>query len=89
MSKPIVTEPLQYPVPGDLRPERNYLPFSSPEECVSRVHDYLDSPELAMESAMANHDYYRSWVRPDSIVRYTLRTALGLPDDVADLAPAV
>ncbi|MEA2179435.1 MAG: hypothetical protein QOG77_2732 [Solirubrobacteraceae bacterium] len=75
-SKPIVTEPLTYAVPGNLLEGRNYLTFRTPEECVARVHDYLTRPELALQSAVANYDYHRTWARPDALVRHTLAEAL-------------
>jgi hypothetical protein len=75
-SKPIVTEPLAFGVPGDLAAGRNYLTFGSPEECVARVRQYLDDPDLAYAHAVANFDHYRTWVRPDALVRHTLAEAL-------------
>jgi hypothetical protein len=75
-SKPIVTEPLTYAVPGNLREGRNYLTFRTPEECVARVNDYLTNPERAVEAAVANYDYHQTWARPDVLVRHTLAEAL-------------
>jgi glycosyltransferase involved in cell wall biosynthesis len=76
-SKPIVATPLLYDVPGDFRAGVNYLPFSSPRDAVGAVQTLLDDPALAQRMSAANHDYYRGWVRPDALVRNSLRVALG------------
>ncbi len=76
-SKPLVATPLYYEVPGDFSAGRNYLPFSSPSDAVTAVQSLLDNPGLAEEMSIANHQYYRSWVRPDALMRNSLRVALG------------
>lgn len=72
-SKAIVSEPLRYTVPGPLAADRNYLEFTTPEECVERVRTLFDRPELRVEMMQRNHEYYEAYMRPDLLMMRTLR----------------
>ena len=75
-SKAIVTEPLYYGIPGDFRDGVNYLSFSSSDQCVAAVKQYLGAPGRIAESSQANWSYYNEWIRPDAMVRRTIETTL-------------
>ena len=46
----------------------------------------LAEPDFAAAMAAANQAYYRSFVRPDALVRRTVETARALPTPLEDRA---
>jgi hypothetical protein len=76
-SKAIVTERLAYQVPGDFACERNYLEFSTPEECVEATMRLMKDRALRNRLSINNFRYYQAFGRPDSLVLNTLAIALG------------
>lgn len=66
LSRAIVSEPLRYQLPGPFAPETHYLPFTSPEECVARVTELMQSQSLREKLMRANWAYYQEWMRPDA-----------------------
>lgn len=75
-SKAILSEKLNYEVPGNLKEGRNYLEFSSPEECVAKAKQLFCDHELRKYIMTNNSEYYQSYLRPDSLVQNSLVTAL-------------
>lgn len=75
-AKAIVSEPLRYEVPGDFAPEKNYLEFSTPEECVDKVQILIDKPEFRYSMMKSNYSYYHAYLRPDILVWNTIQLAL-------------
>ena len=69
-SKCIVTEPLRNELPSPLVPGKNYLEFSTPQECMQRCEQLLDDHDLANQMRRNNWEYYQREVRPD---RHVLR----------------
>lgn len=78
-SKAVVTQPLRYEVPALNSPE-NYLAFETPEQCVERVVDLLGDPERRLAMMKANRDYYESYLRPDAVIRRSLRIVTEEPE---------
>ena len=76
LSKCIVSERLLYTVPGGFHPDRHYLEFESPEQCVSAVRRLVDDPALRERMMTANHEYYENHVRPDALVWNALRSII-------------
>jgi hypothetical protein len=76
-SKAIVSEKLQYALPGDFAPDRNFLQFESPEECVERCVALVRDRSLRGTLMENNASYYRAYVAPDALVRNALDSALG------------
>jgi hypothetical protein len=74
--KAIVSEQLKHVVPGGFAQGKNYLPFSTADECAQAVDTLLSKPELRDEMKRTNLDYYHKHVRPDRLVLNTLRAAL-------------
>jgi hypothetical protein len=75
-SRAIVTETLDYEVPGDFSAPRNYLAFEAVDECVEHVGRLLSDSEFRLHMMRANQEYYRSYVRPDALIARSLDTAL-------------
>jgi hypothetical protein len=78
MARAIVSEPLRYVAPGDLAEGIHYLSFDSVSECVGHVTRLMEDRDLRFNMMTANASYYREFVRPDAIVRQSLRRVFGL-----------
>jgi hypothetical protein len=75
-SKAIITEKMDYEVPGNLEKDKNYLEFSSPEGCVENALKIFNDKELRNYIMTNNAKYYQTYLRPDSLVLNTLLTSL-------------
>ena len=76
LSKAVVSEPLQYEVPGNMEEGRNYLVFESPNDCAEACTRLMDDRDARARLMFNNALYYRSYVRPDTLVLNTLLQAL-------------
>jgi hypothetical protein len=72
LSRAILSEPLQYVVPGDFAPGRNYLPFETPDECVRGALRLFHDGALRTDMMRANHAYYNAWLRPDAMAAHVV-----------------
>jgi hypothetical protein len=82
-SKAIVTERLNYQVPGHFQKELNYLDFVSPEDCVESAVRLFHNYNLRCQFMINNYRYYYSYLRPDSLVLNTLAIAIRWPSGPA------
>jgi len=67
-SKAIVSEKLQYEIPGPFYEDQNYLEFSSPEACVEQATKLLDDCEQRNQLCFNNALYYQHYVKPDMLL---------------------
>ena len=75
-AKAILSEKLNYEVPGDLREGVNYLQFSSPEDCVIKAKQLFSDRRLRNSLMINNAKYYQTYLRPDSLILNSILTAL-------------
>lgn len=75
-SRAIVSERLNYQIPGEFKPGQNYLEFSEPKQCVEAVDKLLSNADLRYGMMKANHLYYLTFLKPDRIIRRTLDLGL-------------
>ena len=73
-SRAIVSEKLQFEVPGDFKEGQNYFEFSTKEELVQKVHQLLSHRDLMQQMMKNNYDYYNNYLKPDILVLNTLLT---------------
>lgn len=71
-SKAIVTEPLIYELPGNFSEGVNYLSFTNTNDLVDKVLFLCESTKFRNKLMMANHKYYLSYGRPDSMILNTI-----------------
>jgi hypothetical protein len=71
-ARAIVSEPLQYEVPGDFKKEQNYLEFSKPEELIAQIDKLLTNKDQIMQMMKANYCYYNNYLKPDKLILNTL-----------------
>jgi hypothetical protein len=65
-------ESMKYVLPGDFAEGRNYLIFTTPEECVEKIK-YLQNNRDKLKHMMdANSKYYEEYLRPDKLVFNTI-----------------
>ena len=75
-AKAIVSEPLNYQVPGNLSSEVNYLEFTSIDGCVESAVRLIDDRDLRVSMMMDNCRYYHAYLRPDALILNTLAIAM-------------
>jgi hypothetical protein len=75
LSRAIVSEKLNYEVPGNLQAGRNYLEFASPDECAERSVRLIEDRDTRNRLMLNNALYYQSNLRPDSLVLNSLLKA--------------
>lgn len=81
-SKAIVTEKLHYEVPGNFVEGRNYLVFTTPEECVYQIDKLINNEALRYKMMVNNYKYYHEYVRPDRLVLNSLLTIMQIQDPI-------
>lgn len=74
--KSIVSEKLHFEVPGEFVNGRNYLEFTTPEQCVSQVRKLVDDTNLRYAMMKRNSEYYLAYLQPDVLVWNSLQKAL-------------
>lgn len=87
-AKAILSEKLNYEVPGGLAPGVNYAEFHSPEDCVTQATRLLCDRQFRNSLMTSNARYYRSHLRPDALVLNTILTALSRTGTVRQAFPA-
>lgn len=75
-SKAIVTETLNYQIPGDFANERNYLEFQTPEQCVEVTARLFQDAGVRSRLMMNNYRYYQAYSKPEALVFNTLGVAI-------------
>ncbi|SFB29626.1 hypothetical protein SAMN05216312_105342 [Cohnella sp. OV330] len=75
-SKAIVSERLRYAVPGDFKPQQNYLAFANADECVEQTVKLASDKDLMYAMKENNYYYYKNFLRPDKLVLHSLLTVL-------------
>jgi len=73
----IVSSNIRDTFPEPFTAPRNYLPFSTSDECVAACVRLLDNDEEARAMARANHEYYRQVMHPATQMRRLLAQAFG------------
>lgn len=76
-SKAIVSEPLYFEVPGDFRKDKNYLEFTTAEQCVNQTLLLLNDQQKRAEIMENNNRYYNEYLSPDKLIWRTLEIAAG------------
>jgi len=72
----ILSERLVYETPGSFAPGKNYIEFTSPEECLNGAVRLIEDVALRQQLMRSNAAYYRDYLRPDALVRNALKIAI-------------
>ncbi|RJP77688.1 MAG: glycosyltransferase family 1 protein [Desulfobacteraceae bacterium] len=75
-SKCIVTEKLDFELPGDFEDGKNYLSFEDTSSCIDQIEKLLHDNNLRFEMMKRNYNYYHTYVRPDALVMNSINTVL-------------
>jgi hypothetical protein len=73
-SRAIISEPLNYQLPGDFKADKNYCTFSDETTLLDNIERLLTQPDTLLEMMKNNYRYFQSFVRPDNLVLNTLLT---------------
>ena len=76
-SKAIVSEKLQFEVPGNFSRDKNYLEFETADQCVEQTLLLLDNQAKRTKMMEDNHQYYVDYLAPDMLIWRTLERATG------------
>lgn len=74
-ARAIVNETFHYSVPGDFAEGKNYLPFTTAQECIDAVQSLAEDPERLYAMKKANEEYYHAYLKPEVLVRNSLEMA--------------
>lgn len=74
-SRAIVSEPLEYVLPGDFADGKNYLSFTTPEMCCEQVASLYSNPDRLFQMKMENHKYYKEFLEPRKQLLNALKAA--------------
>ncbi|MCF7908323.1 MAG: hypothetical protein K9L86_05590 [Candidatus Omnitrophica bacterium] len=76
LSKAIVSEKLNYLVPGGFSKNINYLEFDKPESCLQETIKLIENRDLRLKIMNNNWKYYKKYLAPDVLIMRTLRIAM-------------
>ncbi len=71
-SRAIITEPLQYQIPGNFKSEENYLQFNDEETLIKQIYFLLENKQRLQDLMYRNYIYYNNYLKPDRLVLNTL-----------------
>jgi hypothetical protein len=75
-SKAIVSEKLNFIVPGDFSADTNYLEFYTAENCMEQTTKLFENDVLRGQMMENNYNYYEEHLSPDKLILKTLNVAL-------------
>ncbi len=81
-SRAIVSEKFIYETPGDFSDGKNYLSFTSPQECAEKVSFLLENPSERVFMSEQNKKCYEKYLRPDAQVMRAIENVFGRKIDV-------
>lgn len=72
-SRAIVSEPLNYMLPGTFIEGDNYLTFTNPDELIEKISILLQDTDRLKRMMEYNKEYYNQCLRPDKLVLNSLK----------------
>lgn len=79
-SRAIVSEKLNYVIPGNFSLEKNYLSYHNQQSLISRINTLVENDDYRYSMMQNNHDYYQDFLRPDRLMLRTLCMVLETPE---------
>jgi hypothetical protein len=87
-AKCIVTDPFHHELPVPLVDGKNFLSFTTPDECVRRCAELLKDPQLTAAMRRDNYRYYLDEVEPAAHMLRCFERAFAVCNGVAQRLPA-
>jgi len=75
-SRVVVTEPLNFSLPGNFNRGSNYFEFENPEQLLTQIELLLSNPDQIVETMKNNYYYYNNFVKPKNLILNTLLTII-------------
>ena len=67
-SKAILSTPVNVLVPGQFAAGKNYLQYTTADECVALAHQLMNDRHATHEMMENNFQYYQQYLRPDKLI---------------------
>jgi len=77
-SKAIVSEKLNFEIPGRFENEKNYYAFETADECVEHIRVLYSSKTKRYKMMLENYHYYQNYLEPKNIVLNSIIRALSI-----------
>jgi hypothetical protein len=71
-SRAIITEPLNYELPGDFKEKQNYLAFNNADELISNIYHLVNNPDKMQQMMFDNFAYYNRYVNSEKMILNSL-----------------
>lgn len=71
-SRAIVSEPLNFEVPGNFRDKNNYLTFNSPSELIDCINQLIIEKNTIQSMMYENYRYYNNYLNSEKLILNTL-----------------
>ncbi|MEG3658748.1 hypothetical protein V5097_15165 [Arenibacter palladensis] len=68
----IISEPLEYDLPGNFLHNKNYLAFQNENELITNIDHLLKEKDAIYEMMKNNFQYYNNYLSPDKLVLNTI-----------------
>jgi hypothetical protein len=81
-SRAIVSEPLNYLLPGSFEKGKNYLEFESPDQLLMQIDLLLSNQNILHQMMKNNFGYYNNYVQPGNLILNTLFTIVNNDTDL-------
>lgn len=73
-SRAIISEPLEYELPGKFDLDKNYFAYNNEQELLTKTAELLKNRDTLFEMMNSNFQYYNNYMRPDILILNTLLT---------------
>jgi len=75
-SRAILSEPLQYELPGNFKEGENFFSFTTAESLLNRINFLKENKDIIYKMMYNNYLYYNNYLRADRLVFNTLFTIM-------------
>ncbi|MBW2998448.1 hypothetical protein KY321_02820 [Candidatus Woesearchaeota archaeon] len=75
-SRAILTEPLEYEVPGNLQNDKNYIEFNNSDDLLMKIDYLLNNKDIIKKMMYENYYYYNNFLKPENLIVNSLLNIL-------------
>ncbi len=72
-SRAIISEKFHYELPGNFALGKNYLEFSTLDECLICLDKLIKNQDLLYKMKKANEDYYKEYLKPKQMIYHAFK----------------
>jgi hypothetical protein len=71
-SRTVISEPLEYAVPGNLERDVHYLEFTDPASLIKSIRTLMNDRSKLQQMMNVNNEYYNNYVKPEKLLLNSL-----------------